>query len=151
MSGFGRLPVRMPHDPAVQSAVPRAPNAAATPEPHTPRETVSAEGPPKRAPTLDTSLPQGRLLLVVQDEQLAEDIARAATRRKFVVAIADSAEQARALAVEGGFNCLVIDFDDRTPDESQALALALREPFGAEPCPLVVVARNPDYTLRMAA
>jgi diguanylate cyclase (GGDEF)-like protein len=103
------------------------------------------------AEAAESSLPQGRLLLVVQDERLAEDIARAATRRKFAVAIADSPERAQALALEGGFNGLVVDFDDRTPEQSQALALALRESFGVRSCPLVVLARTPNYALRMAA
>jgi len=104
-----------------------------------------------RAKATETSLPQGRLLIVVQDERLAEDIARAATRRKFAVAVADSPEKAQALAFEGGFTGLVVDFDDRAPDRSQALALALHELFGSRPCPLVVLTRTPDYTLRMAA
>jgi len=99
----------------------------------------------------EASLPQGRLLLVVQDERLVEDIARAATRRKFAVAIANSPERALTLAFEGSFNGVLIDFDDRAPEESQALAFALRELFGARPCPLVVLARSPDYALRMAA
>src|SRR4051812_37159021 len=103
------------------------------------------------APVVEAALPQGRLLLVVQDERLAEDIARAASRRKFAVAIAHTPEQAQALAFEGGFSGLVVDFDDRAPDKSHALSLALHELLATRPCPLVVLARNPSYLLRLAA
>jgi len=103
------------------------------------------------AEAAEAALPQGRLLLVVQDERLAEDIARSASRRKFAVAIASTPERAQALAFEGGFSALVVDFDDRAPDKSQALALALHELLAGRSCPLVELARSPNYVLRMAA
>ncbi len=102
-------------------------------------------------PSSEAALPQGRILLVVHDERVAEDIARAASRRKFSVSIASTAAEAQAMAAESGFNGLVIDFDDAPPEESRVLALGLRESLGTRHCPLVVLARTPGYALRLAA
>jgi diguanylate cyclase (GGDEF)-like protein len=94
---------------------------------------------------------QGRILLVVRDERLAEDIARAASRRKFSVSTASSAEVALAMALDGGFSGLVMDFDDAATEVSSALALSLREMLAGRNCPLVVLAKTPSYALRLAA
>ena len=102
-------------------------------------------------PTTESALPQGRILLLVQDERLSEDIARAASRRKFSVSIASSPDEARAMAKEGGFNGLVVDFDDDAPEGCRALTLALREMLSSKHCPLVVLGRSPSYALRLAA
>ena len=102
-------------------------------------------------PSPESALPHGRILLVVHDERLAEDIARAASRRKFSVSIASTADEARAHASEGGFNGLVVDFDDDAPGACRDQTLALREKLGQKPCPLVVLAQSPSYALREAA
>ena len=102
-------------------------------------------------PNSDTTLPRGRILLVLRDEHLAEEIARAASRRKFSVSIASTAEAARAMTTESAFNGLVIDFDDAAPEECLALARSLREALGTSHCPLVVLARTPSYAVRSAA
>ncbi len=102
-------------------------------------------------PSSEAALPQGQILLVVHDERLAEDIARAASRRKFSVSIAGNAAEACAMAMDSAFNGLVIDFDDASVEESRALALSLRELLGPRHCPLVVLAKTPSYATRMAA
>ncbi|HEY1533462.1 MAG TPA: hypothetical protein VGF76_05575, partial [Polyangiaceae bacterium] len=99
----------------------------------------------------DCSQVQGRILLVIRDEHLAEDIARAASRRKFSVSTASSAQQAQTMACAGGFSGLVMDFDDDAPEAGRTLALALRELLAARHCPLVVLAKAPSYALRLAA
>ncbi len=103
------------------------------------------------APVPEAATPQGGILLVVHDERLAEEIARAASRRKFSVSIAGNAAEALAMASDGNFNGLVMDFDDDTPKASRALAVALRDASGSRHCPLIVVAKSPSYALRLAA
>ncbi len=91
------------------------------------------------APNSEAAAPQGRLLVVVHDERVAEDIARAASRRKFSISIAGNAGDALAMAMDSDFNGLVIDFDDASPEECRGLAASLREIQGGRPCPLVVI------------
>lgn len=102
-------------------------------------------------PSTDAALPQGRILLVLRDELLAEEIARAASRRKYSVSIASSPVEARSMARDGAFSGLVIDFDDASPEESRELALELREALAGRHCPLAVLAKSAGYALRMAA
>jgi diguanylate cyclase (GGDEF)-like protein len=102
-------------------------------------------------PSTEVALPQGRILLVIRDERLAEDISRAASRRKFSVAIAGSAAEACAMAMGDSFNGLVIDFDDASPSECRALALSLRELLSSKHCPLVALAEAPSYATRLCA
>ncbi len=102
-------------------------------------------------PSSEAALPQGRILVVAHDERVAEDIARAASRRKYSVSIATTPGEARTMAMDAGFNGLVIDFDDQSAEEGRALAASLREISGSRHCPLVVIARTPSYALRVAA
>jgi diguanylate cyclase (GGDEF)-like protein len=96
-------------------------------------------------------LARGRILLVVRDERIAEDVARAALRRKFSVCTARNPAEAYAMAAAGGYSGLVMDFDDAAPEASQALAASLRETLSGRPCPLLVIAQAPSYALRVAA
>ena len=102
-------------------------------------------------PSPEAAPPLGRILVVVRDERVAEDIARAASRRKYSVSIASTPGEARTMAMASGFNGMVLDFDDEGPDEGRALACSLREILGSRNCPLVVIARSPSYPLRIAA
>ncbi len=91
------------------------------------------------------------ILLVIHDEGLAEEIARAAARRKFAVSIAGNASEALAMATGASFNGLVMDFDDDTPEANRTLASSLRELLGSRHCPMIVVAKSPTYAQRLAA
>lgn len=102
-------------------------------------------------PSSDAAMPQGRILLVVRDEQLAEEIARAASRRKYSVSIATTPDEARDMARDGSFSGLLIDFDDEPIEIMRGLSLELRQLLSARHCPLVVLAKSPGYALRLAA
>ena len=93
----------------------------------------------------------GTLLLLLRDEQLANEVARAAARRKFSVAITTTAEDARVLAARGDFTGLVLDFHEDSPEEAEALTVSLRSYPGTARCPLIALAKSPNFALRLMA
>src|SRR5450432_192767 len=94
---------------------------------------------------------RGSLLLVVKDQPLMQEITRAASRRKFLASSATGPEEARDIASAATFSGVIMDFDGDSVEQSQALALLIRELPGTRHCPLVVVAENPSFALRLAA
>jgi diguanylate cyclase (GGDEF)-like protein len=94
---------------------------------------------------------RGSLLLVVKDEALVQEITRAASRRKFLASSATGPDEARDIAGAATFSGVIMDFDADSVEQSQALALLLRELPGTRHCPLIVVAENPSFALRLAA
>ncbi|HWZ90726.1 MAG TPA: hypothetical protein VNW92_17820, partial [Polyangiaceae bacterium] len=98
---------------------------------------------PVEASNTDAAGLRGSLLLVLKDPQLTHDITRAAARRKFLAAAAAGPDEARDIAGAAAFSGLIMDFDADSVEQSQALAMALRELPGTRRCPLVVIADSP--------
>ncbi len=94
---------------------------------------------------------RGSLLLIVKDQLLTQEITRAALRRKFLTSSATGPEEARDIAGAATFGGVIMDFDGDSVEESQALALLLRELAGTRHCPLIVIASSPSFALRLAA
>ncbi len=94
---------------------------------------------------------RGSLLLIVRDQKLCDDIVRAATRRKFLASTASGPDEAREIASAATYSGMVLEFDADTAEESQTLALSLRQLPGTRRCPLVVVADHPSFALRLTA
>jgi len=92
---------------------------------------------------------RGSLLLVLSDAQLVDEIMRAANRRKFLASAASSPDEAREIAGAATFSGLIMDFAGDSA--GKALASDLRALPGTRQCPLVVVAANPSFALRLAA
>jgi diguanylate cyclase (GGDEF)-like protein len=129
--------------PALLLARPDEPFASADRDPDASSESTALEA--------EAAVLRGSLLLVVRDQQLCDEITRAATRRKFLASSATSADEAREIASAATYSGLVMDFDGDSPEACQALALSLRVLPGTRRCPLVVVAAHPDFALRLAA
>jgi diguanylate cyclase (GGDEF)-like protein len=80
-----------------------------------------------------------------------QDISRAAARRKFLALSANGPDEARDIAGAAMFSGVIMDFDRGAVEQSQALALLLRELPGTRLCPLIVIADSPNFSLRLAA